>query len=351
MPVSCASPRGRREGKAKSGSRDRDRRPFDNCIIDLATSFSNNPNPSAHDAHPVNPPGAPYAGVDDPAHLSFASFTPPPANAPSLPKAYSHTSTNYRNSISRQTVTHYTQTSSCFDFSEKPPLQDEVPYISDDDVPPLFATETMDFADLFPDTPPDDKPTAGESSSSTFLSLFNLYIETHKALTEIRAGIQEVSIADLKDGQGVMRTIISINELGRTTMNVCNTNMSPSLAIAFLMVVQGCELVEQILIAILPSGRPPTRSNSAESLAIDYSWTTCSAMFDGHPKLSVEHITALLQLDIHLSQFNSFVSTFMQMTQEQEPSANIMAVQCRKRLLHFHTQIRSVVDSMIPAWE
>ena len=190
-----------------------------------------------------------------------------------------------------------------------------------------------------------------ESSSPTFFSLFNLYIETHKALTEMRAGLHEVSIADLKDGQGVMRTIISINELGRITLNTCSTNMSPSLAIAFLMVVQGCELVEQILVAVLPSGRPPTRSNSAESLSIDYSWTTCSPMFDGHPELSVEHITAFLQLDIHLSQFNSFVSTFMQMTQGQEPSANMLAVQCRKRLLHFHTQIRSVVDSMIPAWE
>ena len=312
---------------------------------DLAASYSNNSS-----SHPVNPPGASYGALDEPAHLSFASFTPPSADAQSLPKAYSHTNTNYRNSVSRQTVTHFTQTSSCFDFSEKPPLHDELPYISDEDVPPLFTTETMDFADLFPDTPPDDKPIV-EETSATFLSLFNLYIETHKTLTEIRAGLQEVSIADLKDGHGVMRTIIRINELGSTILNTCSTNMSSSLAIAFLVVVKGCELVEQILLAILPSGRPPTRSNSAESLTMDYSWTTCSPMFDGHPKLSVEHITALLQLDIHLSQFNSFVCSFTQMTQEQEPSANILAVQCRKRLLHFHTRIRSVVDSMIPAWE
>ena len=170
-------------------------------------------------------------------------------------------------------------------------------------------------------------------------------------MTETRAGIQGVSIADLKDGQGVMRTIISINESRSTTMNTCSMNMSPSLAIAFLVVVKGCELVEQILIAILPSGRPPIRSNSLESLAMDYSWTTCSPMVDGHPKLSTGHITALLQLDIHLSQFNSFISTFTHIKQDQSPSANMLAVRYRKRLLQFHTQIRSVVDSMIPAWE
>ena len=117
----------------------------------------------------------------------------------------------------------------------------------------MFATETLNIADLFSDTPPNDKPIVEEGSSSTFLSLFILYIEIHKASTEIRAGIHGISITDLTDGQGVMRTIISINELGSTTMNTCSTNMPPFLAIAFLVVVKGCELVEQILIAILIS--------------------------------------------------------------------------------------------------
>ena len=288
--------------------------------------------------------------MEDPACLSFPTFTSPTVDIPPLPKDFGIISTKQQNTLSQHTIIDLSRTSSCVEISEKPALQDEAPYISDADMSPLFTSPTMDFAGLFPDTPVDDSFPL-EDSSSAFVSLFNLYLETHRALTEIRSGIQEVSIADLKDGHGMIRTVISINELGTTMINTHASSTSPCMLFAFITILKSCELVEQISTTILPSTRQLIRSDSTDSVTTDYIWTTCSPMLNGHPEFSAEHITALVRLDIHLSQSNHLISLFTQLTQEQGLSANVLAMQCQKRLLHLHTQIRSVVDSMIPAWD
>lgn len=227
----------------------------------------------------------------------------------------------------------------------------------------------MDFMNLFPDTSHvNDTFSTEEDWTSTFYSLFNLYLEAQKILTEVRSGVREVPVTDLKDGHGMMRTIININELGSAIIETNHSQPSPCLMFAFIAVLKGCELAEQISITVLPTARTPAFPVVASEapLASDYIWTTCPSASQSQPKpeLSVEHITALVRLDVHLQHFNTFLSNFIHLTQEQgqtqgqgqsqglSPNAlDSLAVQCQKRLLHLHTRIKSVVNFMISAWD
>ena len=276
-----------------------------------------------------------------------------------------------RNSVPKQAVIRFPQTSSSsyLDLSEAA-LPDENPTPPEHGIsPPFFPTLSMDFMNLFPDTSQVDDTFSTEVDwTSTFYSLFNLYLESQKALTEIRSGVREVPVADLKDGHGVMRTIININELGSSIIETNHSQPSPCLMFAFIAILKGCELAEQISIAVLPTARTPTFPVVASevSLAPDYTWAMCPLASQSQPKpeLSVEHITALVRLDVHLQHFNTFLTNFIHLTQERgqtpargqsqglSPNAlDSLAVQCQKRLLHLHTRIKSVINFMISAWD
>ncbi|MCJ1381113.1 hypothetical protein MMC17_004222 [Xylographa soralifera] len=235
----------------------------------------------------------------------------------------------------------------------------------------VFSTPPLAFTDLFPNTPLDDGLPI-EETDPTFLSLFNLYLESHNALTEIRSGLQQVTISDLKDGRGVMGIVIKISDLGNTMVRNHNSAIpslptpTNNLLFSFIAILKGCELAEQISSIILSPTRSPGRSDSADFCTMtpmypskpmapsidDYSWTTCSLVTE-HPELSVEQITALVRLDIHLSHFNNFISLFAHLVPEQGHglSASFLATQYQRRLSHLHSHIRLAVDTIIPAWE
>ena len=228
-------------------------------------------------------------------------------------------------------------------------------------------------------TPANDDPHrrfAKLNPAPSFLSLFNVFLETHKALTEISSGRQHISIEDLKDDSGVMRTLSDVGELGVTTAN------SQSLAIpslqgsidqgcllfAFTAVLKACDLAEHILKAILPAIQPAQDTSMATQSSPmgfrgsipfytrpsrsmdDYPAVVCSPVTSEHPKLLAERITTLVRLDLQLSHFNQFVSKFIDLTRGERFSTNVSILQCQSRLLHLHTQIRTGVDSMTPTW-
>jgi len=291
--------------------------------------------------------GETHSHVDEQIYIPYAPFASAMEDSEPLPKATTFT-TSYRDTV--QTVTHYPQTDPCLNMSQKTSSQDKTQYLPEEELSSLFTAPTLEFAELFP-TPPVDDTLPSDDSASIYLSLFKLYLEAHMALTEIRSGNRIVSVDELKDDHGIMRAINGINELGTTSINTHNPTISPNLLLAFLTVLKCCELAEQILTALLPSNQPPMRSSSDDSLTIDYAWTAGSPVSTDNWDLSAEHIAALVRLDIHLSKFNSFVSSFTQVMQEQGRSIGVSAAQCQSRLLCLHTQIKSVVDSFIPIWK
>ncbi|MCJ1391330.1 hypothetical protein MMC18_004193 [Xylographa bjoerkii] len=312
--------------------------------------------------------GAASANIGDSFVLSFASTT---AQLQAIPRSINVSSSEAWDSVSQQGTGHYTPSDSGFDQSETTSPQSEVPFMTSVTDSSVFSTPTLAFADLFTNTPLEDGlPT--EQADSTFLSLFNLYLESHNAMTEIRSGLQQVTISDLKDGRSVMGIIIKISDLGNTMVRNHNSaipSLPPptnDLLFSFIAILKGCELAEQISSIILAPTRSPGRSNSADFCTMtpmypgkpvtptidDYSWTTCSLVTD-HCELSVEQITALVRLDIHLSHFNNFISLFAHLVPEQGHglSAAFLATQYQRRLSHLHNHIRLAVDSIIPAWE
>ena len=252
-----------------------------------------------------------------------------------------------------------------FDTSEEAPIKS---ITSDGSI----SIMDISFEDLFVDTQTADDSFTGASLPS-FHSLFAAYLEAHEALTVIRSGLYELPISDLKDDRGAMGSVAKISELGTRVANSDSWTIPPfpgsnehcCLQLAFLAAVKGCELAEQISIMVLPPTRTPSYSsfmefsmvnspynnNPVSSPIDDYSWITGPSVPSNHSKLSGEHIAALVRLDVQLSQLNRFMYRFIQSTPEQMPVANVLAARCRRRLSYLHTQIRGVVDSMIPIWD
>ena len=261
----------------------------------------------------------------------------------------------------------------------------------------LLSTPIVPFSDVFPTTPPVEKtsPPNGENPPS-FVSLFNLYMELHEALDAIRMGTRHVFLDDLKDGWGVMRAVIRASELGTTLMHQPPYLMTaplpspsePLILFGLVVVLKGCELADAVASSILPAASsppPPTTRPSpsyptplsicapepifeppkpAASPIDDFVWSaganspSASAAPLGSmqpstpPRLTDEHITALIRLDIHLSHLNRAVATFTQVAAERGlASDHAVAMRQRRRLSHLHAQIRTVVDATIPAWD
>ncbi|MCJ1433366.1 hypothetical protein MMC27_002726 [Xylographa pallens] len=333
--------------------------------MDLDTASSS---PSDNIASKFHQSGAASSNLGDSFVLSFASTT---AQLQAIPRAFNLSSSKAWYDVSQQSNGHFPPSDSTFDHSETTSPQSEVPVMTSATDSSVFSTPPLAFNDLFPNTPLDDGLPI-EETDSTFLSLFNLYLESHNALTEIRSGLQQVTISDLKDGRGVMGIVIKISDLGDTMVRNHNSAI-PSLPTAtnnllfsFIAILKGCELAEQISSIILSPTRSPGRVDSADFCTMtpmypskpmapsidDYSWTTCSLVTE-HPELSVEQITALVRLDIHLSHFNNFIALFAHLVPEQGHglSASFLATQYQRRLAHLHSHIRLAVDSIIPAWE
>ncbi|MCJ1292271.1 hypothetical protein MMC34_003821 [Xylographa carneopallida] len=337
-----------------------------NQWIDPETAASS---PSDNIASRFHQLGAASSNLGDSFVLSFASTT---AQIQAVPKTFNLSGSKTWYDISQQNNGHFAPSDSTFDHSETTSPQSEVPVMTSATDSSVFSTPPLAFTDLFPHTPLDDGMSI-EDTDSTFLSLFNLYLESHNALTEIRSGLQHVTISDLKDGRGVMGIVIKISDLGNTMVRNHNSAIpslpapTNNLLFSFIAILKGCELAEQISSIILSPARSPTRSNSAADFCTmtpmypskpmapsidDYSWTTCSLVAE-HPELSVEQITALVRLDIHLSHFNNFIALFAHLVPEQGHglSASFLATQYQRRLAHLHSHIRLAVDSIIPAWE
>ena len=232
----------------------------------------------------------------------------------------------------------------------------------------------ISFDDLFVDAQLSDGSLSGASLPS-FPSLFNSYLEAHEALMVLRSGMYQFPISDLKDDRGAMGSITKISELGARVANSDTSTISPfpgshdqcCLQLAFLAAVKGCELAEHISMMVLPSARTPSHSSSMDFSTLkspfginkpvaspidEYPWSTGpSAHSSDLSQPSPEHIPALVRLDAQLSQLNCFMFKFIQLTSEHMPLANVLAARCRRRLSYLHTQIRGVVDSMIPPWE
>lgn len=242
------------------------------------------------------------------------------------------------------------------DASVAPPTK--VSGVNDGDV----SIMNMSFEDIFVDAQMNDSSFTGTSLPS-FSALFASYLEAHEALSTIRSGLYEIPLSDLKDDRGAMGSVTKISELGARVANSDTSTMSPfpgssdqcCLQLAFLAAVKGCELAEQISIMVLPSTRPPSHPSSMDFAAMtppdDYSWTTAPPVQSDPPNPALEHIPALVRLDVQLSQLNCFMSKFIQSAPEHMPLAKVLAARCRRRLSYLHSQIRGVVDSMIPAWD
>ena len=249
---------------------------------------------------------------------------------------------------------------------EAPPTE-EISAVNDVDILKM----NISFDDLFFDAQSSDCSSPSTSLPS-FSSLFASYLEAHEALIVIRSGLYELSISDVKDNRGAMGSVAKISELGVRVASSDISTMSPfpgsndqcCLQLAFLAAVKGCELAEQISIMVLPSARMPSFADAIDFSALkpygnkpttlpidDYPWTTNPSVQNENSKPSVEHITALVRLDVQLSQLNYFMTKFIHSTPEHMPLANVLAARCRRRLSCLHTQIRGVVDSMIPAWD
>jgi len=208
------------------------------------------------------------------------------------------------------------------------------------------------------------------------LALFDAYLKTHKAFMEINSGQKQVSIEDLNDDSGVMRTLSDVGELGVMTANSLSLAISSlqgsidqgSLLFAFTAVLKACDLAEHIVKAILPAMQLEQYSSTADHSSPvgfrgpipfqakparpmdDYPAAICSPVTTEHPKLLAERITRLIKLDLQLSRFNQFVSNFIDLTRGQGFSSNVSIPQCQSRLLNLHTRIKAVVDSMTPSW-
>ncbi|MCJ1416118.1 hypothetical protein MMC32_002453 [Xylographa parallela] len=324
--------------------------------------------PSDNIASKFHQLGAASSNPGDSFVLSFASTT---AQLQAIPSAFDLPGSKAWYDVSQQSNGHFPPSDSTFDHSETTSPQSEVAVMTNATDSSVFSTPPLAFNDLFPTTPLDDGLPI-EESDSTFLSLFNLYLESHNALTEIRSGLQHVTISDLKDGRGVMGIVIKISDIGITMVRNHNSAIpslptpTNTLLFSFIAILKGCELAEQIASIIMSPTRSPGRVNSADFCTMtpmypskpmaptidDYSWTTCS-LAPEHPELSVEQITALVRLDIHLSHFNNFISLFAHLVPEQGHglSASFLATQYQRRLSHLHSHIRLAVDSIIPAWE
>ena len=244
----------------------------------------------------------------------------------------------------------------------------------------ILPTPIMAFPDMFPHTPPIEASSPTGEPTPSILAIFNTYMEVHEALNEIRAGTRQIFIDELKDGRGAMRAVIRASELGAAMMNMPQFLMHSSLPLpatseqptlfSFVTILKGCELADVIATMILPPARTPSLSSPMELCGMDplfdakpmvspiddYVWPSGggspSAVPGSPPKLSDEHITALIRLDIHLSHLNRFIAAFAQLTAEQSWSSNTaVTTRYRRRLSHIHAQIRSAVDSTMPAWD
>ena len=239
------------------------------------------------------------------------------------------------------------------------------------DIPSVFSNPA-DFTSLFSTTPTDESFGLFSKANQTpsFLSLFNVYLETHTALVEISSGLQDVSIEDLHDEGRIMRTLRDIGYLGNTAAN------SPSLAIlslqglrdqgcllfAFTAVLKACDLVEHILRRILPTAQPAHLTSATQTRVglhgpipsyFKRSQFMDDSCFPGngqHPQLLAERITTLIGLDFQLSHFHQFVSKFIDLTRDQGISANVSVPQCQIRLINLHIRIKTVIESMTPSW-
>ncbi|MCJ1403369.1 hypothetical protein MMC11_006592 [Xylographa trunciseda] len=337
-------------------------------MLNPSNTYTASSSPADNIASRFHQVGAVSSNLGDSFVLSFASTT---AQLQAIPKSFNLSSSKAWDNISQQGTGHFHPSDSRFDHSETTSPQSDVPLIPSATDSSVFSTPTLAFNDLFPNTPLDDGlPT--EETDSTFFSLFNLYLESHNALTEIRSGLQQVTISDLKDGRGVMGIVIKISDLGNTMVRNHNSAIASlptptnNLLFSFIAILKGCELAEQISSIILSPTHSLARSDSGDFCTMtpmhpnkpmtpsidDYSWTTCSLVTE-HPELSVEQITALVRLDIHLSHFNNFISLFAHLVPEQGQglSAAFLATQYQRRLSHLHSHIRLAVDSIIPAWE
>ena len=238
---------------------------------------------------------------------------------------------------------------------------------------------SADFASPFSTTPINDS--SGFCSkfdpAPCFLSLFDAYLEAHKAVVEISSGLQDVSIEDLKDGSRIMNTLRTVGDLGNTIAN------SPSLAVpslqglvdqgcllfAFTAVLKACDLVEHVLKRVLPANHPThdvSLANHSIHLGFHESVPPCSKRprfmdtypmevylpgTSQHPKQLAERITTLIRLDLQLSHLNQFISRFIDLTRGQGLSAHGSIPQCQVRLLNFHTRVSAVIESMTPSWD
>ena len=240
------------------------------------------------------------------------------------------------------------------------------------DIPSVFSNPA-DFASPFSTTPTDESFGLFSKVNQTpsFLSLFNVYLETHTALVEISSGLQDVSIEDLRDEGRIMRTLRDIGYLGNTAVN------SPSLAIrslqglrdqgcllfAFTAVLKACDLVEHILKRILPTTHPAHLTSATHPSTrvglhgpIPSYFRRSQFMEDicfpgnGQPQLLADCITTLIRLDFQLSHFHQFVSKFIDLTRDQGISANVSIPQCQIRLINLHIRIKTVIESMTPSW-
>ena len=266
------------------------------------------------------------------------------------------------------TVKHFSYTQAFFNSPGDASPTEHVSAASNADFPSM----NMTFEDLFPVGHMSDGSCPGTSLPSSSV-LFSSYLEAHEALSAIRSGSYELPLSDLKDDRGAMGSVTKISELGAKVAN-SNAFASPSipgsndqcrLQLAFLAAVKGCELAEQISMIALPSTaaalhascadfsvlKSPYSSKFGGCQAIDDFWNAELFPQNEQSKPTTEHIVALVRLDVQLSQLNCFMSRFIQSTPEHMPQADILAARCRRRLSYLHTQIRGVVDSMIPAWD
>ena len=253
---------------------------------------------------------------------------------------------------------------------------------------PMLASSILNFSEsILPHTPPVEAQSPIGTSMPSFLSIFNLYMETHEALNDIQAGTRQVLGNDLKDSQGVMSTIIKVSELGTAMLDLPPFLLSPSIPgssapdqlvlFGFIAVVKGCELADVVASMIVPTIEAPSFPEPLDlhveplfdkptAAPIDnYVWPTQgpvgplpppppppSSLPSGQPKLSDEHITTLIRLDIHLSHLNRFITTFDRLALDDGQAPNrAVAARYRRRLSHLHTQIRAAVDSTMPAWD
>ena len=322
-------------------------------VLDADSSCSSNRASALHS------PDATRTEVGDSLSLLFPSST---TQLQQSPKMLSTAKPSHWSNTVSETINNPPYTQPFFDTSGKTPLTKEVSAVSEADISMM----NLSFDDLFVDIQVNDGSLA-RTSLPSFPSLFNSYLEAHEALTFIRSGSYELPIGDLKHDRGAMGLVTKINELGARAVNspFPGSNDQCCLQLAFLAVVKGCELAEQISIMVLPSTRTPLHSSCMDFSTMkppygsrhDASpmdndpWITGPLAQSDHSKPSAEHITALVRLDVQLSKLNSLLSKFIQSTPEHMPLADVLAARCRRRLSYLHTQIRGVVDSMIPAWD